>query len=59
MIKTRFYNLYLNKFGKIMFSILYEINDFSYNIFMKEYSFEDKNLIKKIIKNTTICNIES
>ena len=51
----------INKFGRIMISVLYEMNDISYNSFMKEYSFENDNLIrKKTIKNIFLtCFAES
>lgn len=61
LIETRYYNMGINKFGRIMISVLYAMDDISYNSFMKEYSFENDNLIrKKTIKNIFLtCFAES
>ena len=61
LIETRYYNMGINKFGRIMISVLYAMDDISYNSFMKEYSFENGNLIrKKTIKNIFLtCFAES
>ena len=62
LIETSLYTLYINKFGRILISLLYEIDNISAITFMKEYSFEDDNLIRnKIIKKNIVptCFTES
>ena len=63
MLETRHFNLFRNKFGNIMVGLLYEISDYSYTEFFKEYKFDNEsiNLIRKnTIKGINpICFAES
>ena len=49
ILETSYFKLFRNKFGNIMVGLLYEIDDYSYTEFLKEYRFDNEsvNLIRK------------
>ncbi len=55
MLETRHFNLFRNKFGNIMVGLLYEISDYSYTEFFKEYKFDNESI--NLIRKNTINGI--
>jgi hypothetical protein len=55
MLETRHFNLFRNKFGNIMVGLLYEIGDYSYTEFFKEYKFDNESI--NLIRKNTINGI--